>query len=219
MKIKKPIWAGIALLLSGALVSCNIGSAPEPTLDVNAIFTFAASTMNAQLNDQQTQTALAVSPTPLVTFTPLPTFPVQPLTTPFPISTSAGAVIPTTSSGGSLGSTAVGCDNANFVSETIPDGKQFTAGDTFTKSWSFQNTGTCTWNNGYTFAFITGDLMGGKDIVISKDADFTDPGHTQTFNEKLQAPATIGEYKGFWQMKNAQGTVFGSRVWVDIVVK
>lgn len=220
MRIKKLTWAGILLFVAAALASCNVGSTPEPTIDVNAIFTLAAATMDAQLNSQETQTAQAASPTSPATMTPAPTFPVIPLGTPLSGNTPGGAVLPTTSTGGGgLGSTAVGCDDASFQSETIPDGTQFNAGDDFTKSWSFQNTGTCTWNSGYSFAFVTGDLMGGKDILISKDADFTAPGHSQAFNVKLTAPATAGEYKGFWQMKNAAGTAFGSRVWVDIVVK
>jgi hypothetical protein len=220
MRIKKFTWAITALSLAAALSSCNIGSTPAPTLDVNAIFTFAAATMNAQLNDQGTQTAQAASPTPAATLTPLPTFPVIPLGTPFSTAIPGGAALPTASTGGGLGSTAVGCDNATYLSETKPnDGTQITAGDTYTKGWSLQNTGTCTWNAGYTFAYVTGDQMGGKDIVLSKDADFTDPGHSQTFIIKLQAPASAGEYKGYWQMKNAKGTPFGSRVWVDIVVK
>ena len=135
MYFKKLIWAGSALLLAAALTSCSIGSTPEPTTDVSAIFTFAAQTMDAQLSDQGTQTAQAASPTPLVTFTPLATVQVIPLGTPFSINTPGGAALPTTSTGGStLGSTAVGCDNATYLSETAPDdGTQMTAGDTLKK--------------------------------------------------------------------------------------
>jgi hypothetical protein len=220
MRFKRFTGAAVTLFLAAGLASCNIGSTPQPTIDVNAIFTYAAGTMNAQLNDQGTQTAQAASPTPAATFTPLPTFPVVPLGTPFSISTP-GAALPTTSTGGNtLGSTAVGCDNATYISETKPnDGTQINGGDTFTKGWSFQNSGTCTWNTGYSFAFDSGELMGGKDIVINKEEDFTDPGHSQTFIVHLQAPTTAGEYKGYWRMKNAAGTPFGSRVWLDIVVK
>ena len=221
MKIKKITPAAITLLLAATLASCSAGSTPQPTIDVNAIFTFAAGTMNAQLNDRETQTAQAVSPTPDVTFTPLPTFPVIPLGTQFSFSTPTGAVIPTVSTGGgSLGSTAVGCDDATYLSETKPlDGTNITAGADFTKAWSLQNTGTCTWNSGYTFAFDSGDQMTGKYVPITKDADFTAPGHSQTFKVNLQAPAAAGEYKGYWRMKNAQGVAFGSRVWVDIIVQ
>lgn len=222
MRFNRLTWTVTTLLLAAALTSCNIGATPQPTIDVNAIFTFAAGTMNAQLNDQGTQTAQAASPTPAATFTPLATFPVTPLGTPFSITTpGGGAALPTTASGGgTLGSTAVGCDNSNYLSETKPDdGTQVTAGTDFTKGWSLQNTGTCAWKAGYSFAFDSGDQMAGKDIVLSKSEDFTDPGHSQTFIIKLQAPASAGEYKGYWRMKNATGTAFGSRVWVDIVVK
>jgi len=221
MHVNKLTGAVVVILMAAALTACGSGSTPVPTTDVGAIFTFAASTMNAQLNDQGTQTAQAASPTPLVTFTPLPTFPVIPLSTPFSVGTASGAALPTTSTGGStIGSTAVGCDNSTYLSETPPnDGTQFTAGDTFKKGWGLKNSGTCAWNSGYSFVFITGDQMGGKDIVLSKSADFTDPGNSNTFIVPLQAPATAGEYKGYWQMKNATGTAFGSRVWVDIVVK
>jgi hypothetical protein len=221
MRTKNFAWAVTALLLTTALASCNIGATPAPTIDVNAIFTAAASTMNAQLSDQATQTAEAVTPTPAATITALPTFPVIPLGSPFPTAAPGGAVAPTTSTGGGTGgSTAVGCDNSTYISETAPDdGKQYSAGDTFSKGWSLENSGTCAWDTGYSFAYVDGDQMGGKDIVLSKDTDFTDPGHSQTFIVKLTAPTAAGEYKGFWQMKNATGVEFGSRVWVDIIVK
>lgn len=223
MYSKKLIWVVTALLSAAALTSCNIGSTPAPTQDVNAIFTLAAGTMNAQLNDQATQTAQAASPTSAVTFTPLPTFPVVPLGTPFSTAIPGPGItaLPTTSTGGSTqGSTAVGCNNASYLSETKPnDGTQVSPGATFKKGWSLQNTGTCTWNSGYSFAFVSGEQMGGNAIVLSKSSDFTAPGHSNTFIVNLQAPTAAGEYKGFWQMKNAQGTAFGLRVWVDIVVK
>lgn len=53
MHLTKLIWVGTVLVLAAALTSCNIGKAPEATQDVNAIFTSAAGTMIAQLNDQQ----------------------------------------------------------------------------------------------------------------------------------------------------------------------
>ena len=69
-----------------ALTACNIGRSPEPTPDVNALYTAAAETLIAQFNEQQTQTAQAVtptpqaSPTPLASPSPLPTFALPGLT-------------------------------------------------------------------------------------------------------------------------------------------
>lgn len=234
MQLTKLIWVLTVVLLAAALTSCNIGKAPEPTQDVNAIFTSAAGTMIAQLNDQQTQTAQAVpptsnaSPTPFDTITPLPTLGslagVTPFGTPFTISTPGGAVTPlavqpTTAPAGS-GSTglAVGCNNAVFVGETVPDGTIIHPAKRFDKAWQFQNTGTCTWDEGYSFQYKSGEQMQGENVTITQSSDFTKPGHSQTFVIHMWAPGTAGEYKGYWQMKDDKGEWFGSLVSVDIIV-
>jgi hypothetical protein len=236
MQLKKLIGVVAVLLLTTALTSCNIGKAPEPTADVNAIFTSAAGTMIAQLNDQQTQTALAVSPTPassptpLDTFTPLPTFaqgstvlgtpflfntPGAGLTPLAPLATSA----PTTSSG-SIGF-AVGCNNASLIGEKIPDGTVVQPVKRFDKVWELLNTGTCTWDEGYSFDFKSGEQLNGNNVLITKRSEkteFTAPGHSQSFIITMWAPGTAGEYKGYWQMKGDDGKWFGSLVSVDIIV-
>ena len=227
MQLMKPIRVVTLLLVVAALTSCSGGKAPEPTQDVNAVYTSVASTMVAQLIDQQTQTAQAVPPTVLAsptafdTSTPLPTFPATALGTPIIINTPTGAVFPTNSTGGGTpGTTAAGCNNSNFISESEPsDGTQFSKGENFSKSWTFQNTGTCTWSNSFSFGFQSGDRMGGKTILISRSVDFTLPGNNHTFTVFFEAPITAGHYIGFWQMRTPGGSSFGSRVWVDIVVK
>ena len=234
MHLTRPIWVATALILAAALTSCNIGKAPEPTQDVNAIFTSAAGTMIAQLNDQQTQTAQAVpptalaSPTPLDTFTPLPTIAglagVTPIGTPFTLSTPGGALTPRATSvpaGGSASGFAVGCNNAELIGETIPDGTIIHPAKRFEKAWSLQNTGTCTWDEGYSFSFKSGEQMQGENKLLTKkssNSDFTAPGHSQAFIVQMWAPAGAGEYKGYWQMKDDKGNWFGSLVWVDIRV-
>jgi hypothetical protein len=180
MYFKKFFGAAMALMLTAGLASCNIGKAAAPTPDVNALYTAAAGTMLAQLGDQQTQTAAAVSPTPfssptaLDTFTPLPTFPIgvtpfgTPFGTPFTFGTP-GALTPLPTSltpGITAGGFAVGCNNAVFVAETIPDKTVFTKGKKFSKAWEFLNTGTCQWDQGYGFYLKSGDQLTGQDVVI-----------------------------------------------------
>jgi len=235
MQIKKIIWAASVLSVTAALASCNIGKSPEPTPDVNAIFTSAAGTMVAQLNDQQTQTALAVpptdqsSPTPLDTFTPQATFAlgVTPFGTTFVFDTPGVGVTPlpplSTSAPAGPGSTsfAVGCNNAEFIGETVPDGTIVKPAKRFDKAWSLLNTGTCTWDAGYSFDFKSGDQMQGQNVVLdnqSPKTDFTAPGHSQAFVIHMWAPGTAGEYKATWQMKGDDGKWFGSLVSVDIIV-
>jgi hypothetical protein len=231
MQLKKLVWVASVILLTAALASCNIGKSPEPTPDVNAIFTSAAGTMIAVLNDQQTQTAAAVtptpftSPTPLDTFTPQPTFAigVTPFGTTFVFNTPGAGVtlIPTQAPAGSVNGMAVGCNNAELIAEKIPDGTVIVPAKRFTKVWEFLNTGTCTWDQGYGFYFKTGDRLQGEDVVLTQQSpktDFTDPGHSQSFVIDMWTPGTAGEYKGYWQMKSDHGEWFGSLVWVDIIV-
>jgi hypothetical protein len=214
-------------LLAATLTSCNTASATEPAQDAIAIYTSVAGTMIAQLGDQQTQTAQAVPPSPAASSTvqatlePPPTIPELPSNTPFSINTPGSLVTPPTSVGGlTYGVTGVGCNDAAYLSTTEPgDGTKFKGGVNFTKSWTFQNTGTCTWINSYSFAFVTGDRLGGKDVPISRSVDFVTPGHIHSFTVNLEAPRRAGEYRGCWQMKNDIGTQFGARVCVDIVVK
>lgn len=217
----------MALLLVGALTSCNLGKAPEPTQDVDAIFTSAAGTMIAQLNDQQTQTAQAVppspqaSPTPFSTFTPLPTIAGLAGITPFGTSIIPGALTsPATTVPSGSGSTglAVGCNNAVFIGETIPDGTIVKPAKRFEKAWQFQNTGTCTWDEGYSFNYKSGEQLQGENVRITQSSDFTAPNHSQTFVIHMWAPGTAGEYIGYWQMKDDTGAWFGSVVSVDIQV-
>jgi Ig-like domain from next to BRCA1 gene len=232
MHFKRVMGAAAVMLVAAAQSSCNVGKAPQPTTDVKAIYTFAAQTMSAGLARQQTETAQAASPTPvgsptpLASPAPLATFSIATGSVPFGTPFGTPFTLPTVALGGTgqpvatrSSSFPVGCNDAAFLSETKPlDKSEVTAGKAFTKGWSLENTGTCAWDAGYSFAFESGEQMDGKDIVIADKADFTDPGHSQTFIVKLTAPDTAGEYKGFWQMKAPDGTRFGSLVYVDIVV-
>ncbi len=231
-----------ALILAG----CNVGATPAPTLDVNAINTTIVETTVAQLSLQFTQTAQA-QPTsaPASTDTPvnLPTFALPTLagagtpttagalptisfnTTPVAPNTPAPGVttLPTLGAPTSSGSTTkVGCNDGLFVGETLKDGSKVNAGKEFEKAWEIQNTGTCTWDEGYTFAFVpekSSPEIEGYDIVIKKKEDFTAPGHSQSFVVTLTAPTTSGEYKGYWKLRTDDGTFFGPLVYFDIIVK
>src|SRR5574341_12470 len=243
MQSKKLVWAVTVFLLAVSLASCNIGKKAEPTPDVNTIYTAAAGTTFAQLNAQQTRSAQAVSPTPfasptaLATFTPLPTYPLAPgitpfgLTgTPFLLNTPIGGLTPLASPPPGAFSNPVGCNDAMFTGDAIfygskwhrnpADGTSVLApGTEFTYSWNFTNNGTCTWDEGFTFAFKSGDQLQGVNIRFLFDKDFVKPGHGVALTIPMTAPGHQKEYKGFWQMKNDHGQWFGSLVWVDIVVK
>lgn len=230
MQFSKLAGVSAVVLLAASLTSCNIGRAPEPTADVNAVYTAAAQTMIAGLNAQQTQTAGAVSPTPRASSTPLAsptvlaTFAIStgsaPFGTPLILGTP-GTLQPTLPSGTGLFSFPVGCDDAMFIGETRPyDKTQMPPQKEFDKSWSLQNVGTCTWDENYAFAFKDGERFSvdNPNWVIMKESEFTAPGHSQSFGFHMTAPKQSGEYIGRWQMRNDAGVWFGSIVTVDIVV-
>jgi hypothetical protein len=220
--LERKVLAVAAVLAMLALTACNIGRSPEPTPDVDALYTAAAETLIAQFNEQQTQTAQAVpptpeaSPSPLASPTPLPTFGLPGLT---PLGTLAPGLtaLPTTAAGGPV-SFPVGCDDAKFISETVPDKTKIDAQKDFKKAWSLLNVGTCTWDEGYTFAFKAGERLSGNNVTISKEEDFTEPGGSQAFVVTLKAPNQVGEFIGYWQMRNDAGIWFGSLVSVYITV-
>lgn len=101
---------------------------------------------------------------------------------------------------------------------TIPDNTRLTAGETFTKTWRFKNTGTCHWNN-YTISFLTGDRMSAPDSAPIPD---TLAGSTVDVSLELTAPKADGSYSGYFTLKNAEGESINvgaeKTFWLKIIV-
>ncbi len=117
------------------------------------------------------------------------------------------------------------CDKITFVSDLdVPDGKVFAPGATFTKTWRIKNTGTCTWTTSYKLVFISGEQMGAAASEFNLKSTIN-PNTTVDISVDLKAPANNGNYRGYWQFKNAEGALFGlggaadKPFWVDINVK
>jgi Ig-like domain-containing protein len=235
MQFKKLVGAITALFMAASLTSCNIGKAPEPTVDVNTIYTSAAQTMISALNVQQTQTAGAAtatpnsSPTAQASFTPLPTFAVVSTgSIPFgtasvfgtPGTPGAGVTLLPTLTGGTPGSsTASGCDNSAFISDvTVPDGTVMKPGKDFVKTWAIENTGTCTWDDGYALIY-QGGTLDGYDVKIKNTDQFVVPGKTTYFSVNLTASLTPNTYTDCWKMRNDRGAYFGTFICVSIKVQ
>lgn len=97
--------------------------------------------------------------------------------------------------------------------ETIPNGTVLQTGETFAKRWAIRNTGTTTWGNGYTLAFVGGDRMGGPEsIPVSQ----TEPQRVVRLTLDLTAPARVGTVSSRWRMRDPQGNFFGSTFFVSI---
>jgi hypothetical protein len=101
------------------------------------------------------------------------------------------------------------------VSETIPDGTKFNAGESFTKSWRLKNTGTCTWNSNYKLVFVDGNQMSGPNSV--KLNGYVKPGESVDILVDLKAPSKPGTYTGYWRLQAEDGNKF-AQVFVKITV-
>jgi hypothetical protein len=110
------------------------------------------------------------------------------------------------------------CDVAQFIDDvTIPDGTTLEPNETFTKTWRLKNVGTCSWTTSYAVVFSSGDSMNGP--ATKALTSNVNPGQTFDISVDLTAPATDGNYKGYWKLRNAAGVSFSIPFYVDIKVK
>jgi hypothetical protein len=199
--------AVIALLLA----ACAPAAPVEPTPDVNAVRTSAASTVVAEF----TLTAAFFTPTPqpLPTETPTQQFlpPTETIAAIFTLDPTQAALTPDAL-----------CDDYSFdlttLDVTIPDGTPMTPGQEFVKTWKIKNTGICTWDTSYKAIFSysspPNERMGAQPLPLTT---LVAPGQEVDVSVQFKAPATAGEYTGYWQMVNARGIPFGKKDFILIV--
>jgi hypothetical protein len=111
-------------------------------------------------------------------------------------------------------------DDSEFVSDvTVPDGTP-SGGTVFRKTWRIRNSGTCTWDAGYRFMFLSGDRMSGPRSSPLGSLDRNPqspplfpsvrPGEEIELSVTLIAPSEEGTYEGQWQLFAPDGTPFGT---------
>lgn len=115
------------------------------------------------------------------------------------------------------------CNRADFIADvTVPDGTIITATEKFTKTWRFENAGTCSWTTNYKLAFIGGDKLNAPDFIPMPNT--VAPGESVELSIDLAAPALEGRYKGVWILEDENGNRFGlgsaskGEIWVQISV-
>jgi hypothetical protein len=157
-------------------------STPPAAATLGRLYTQAAQTLQASQAQGGTQTA---TPSPTGTWPTLP-----------------AATSTRTARWRSL------CDAAAFVRDvTIPDNAVVQPGADFAKTWRLQNAGTCSWTPAYALVFVTGDRMHGA-ASVGLPAN-VNPGQSIDVSVELSAPASNGEYQGYWRLRNASGAHFG----------
>ena len=232
MRSKQVRLISLAFMALLILLACNLpGQALTRAIPTESINTKVAATFNAQLTDialRVTPTSLSLtvatgtpmpetvqspmpsftmppSSTPLPSFTPLPTH----TASPSPTRTVQSATTPNTPIPGSGGTGTGPCNAAQFLKDvTIPDGTEFSQGETFTKTWRIKNVGYCTWSTSYRLVLIGGDSMGAPTNGVPLPYTVK-PGEYVDASVDLVAPSTPGDYKGNWKLSDIAGNEFG----------
>jgi len=112
-------------------------------------------------------------------------------------------------------------DLAEFVADvTVQDNEILPPTFGFTKTWRLQNAGTCTWTTEYDLVFAGGDQMGAPDAVPLPIS--VEPEQAIDLSVQMVAPDFNSTYRGDWQLRNAEGELFGIpdevTFWVQIQV-
>jgi hypothetical protein len=201
---KAPKFIFTVLVFMLVLSACNLpGSTQEPEKpSAEVVLTAAAQTVEANLTQSALQNT-ATSPPPAV-----PTSTTAPPTVTLAVASST--------SNAPAASATSDCDDADFITDvTIPDGTVLDPNENFTKTWRLKNIGTCSWTPSYAVVFDGGNAMGGP--ATQAMTGNVNPGQEVDISVNLKAPASNGDYQGYWKLRNAAGVTF-STFYVDIKV-
>ncbi len=94
-------------------------------------------------------------------------------------------------------------DSATFGSQTPVDGQTFAPEQSFMLAFSFVNTGTTTWDQGYRLNWFDGPQLGGVSSVPLEV--IVPPGSKGEFDIWATVPAAPGSYISRWKMVNPSG--------------
>src|SRR5574339_101704 len=166
MKLKLGMIATLVAIVVAGCGSANPPSA-EPTPDVAAIRTSAASTVVSQF----TLTAAAFTPTPQSE--PTETSATAGATTGVTAGVTGTATVtgqPLAQVTNAQGTTFALCDNLEFVADvTVPDDTTMAPGQDFLKPWRVKNAGSCPWGDGYELVYADyANEMSGQPQAITQ---------------------------------------------------
>jgi len=171
----------IITILTTIISACSsLTATPAPTQDINAIYTSAAQTNQAQM---------ATAPSTV---------------SPVPVTAN-----PTTdeATSQSVAITVAGCsDSAQYVTDDGKDGTVYSPNTPFTKMWRIKNTGTCTWDSSYVVAFVSGTTMTQSPWYMLVPAGKTvAPGNSVDVSVGMMVPPQPGDYMANWQIQTSTG--------------
>ncbi|MBN2006298.1 MAG: protein kinase [Anaerolineae bacterium] len=201
-----PAWAIlIALLFVAGTAVLVFGKG------VSGLFPTPAATSTPTLTVPPT---LVVSPTPSPTEAPAAT--ATPTSTKTATPTQKPTATATPSPTATYTPTLATClPDAIFVSENYRDGTPMQPGTSFVKTWQLKSSGCSAWPAGTTLQFVGGDRISS---ITSVRVGELAPGEILGISVAMVAPQAPGTYTARWRLQDGQGTQFGAKVQVQIVV-
>jgi next-to-BRCA1 protein 1 len=85
----------------------------------------------------------------------------------------------------------------------------------FVKIWKMRNEGTVAWPENTRLSYVGGDRLSNVEAV---PVPVIEPGAEVDIAVDMTAPNLPGRYVGYYRLLTPDGTRFGQRVWVDIIV-
>jgi hypothetical protein len=81
----------------------------------------------------------------------------------------------------------------------------------FILSWTFQNTGTCTWDTGYQMVYESGtEMTQSQRYPIVSAGKTIAPGELVTVNLDMTTPEKLEEYHAIWRLQSKTGSVLAT---------
>lgn len=115
-----------------------------------------------------------------------------------------------------------GCGNnptrylSRFVEDvTVPDGTISPPGLKFVKIWKLRNEGAQPWPENTRLLFVGGDKLSPFESV---GVPSVLPGKEVDIAVDMATPTQPGRYVSYWRLAMPDGSRFGQRVWVDLLV-
>lgn len=139
-----------------------------------------------------------------------------------PIAAVTQPVVLPTSASPATAALGDACNNSVFEADiTIPDGEVIKPGFNFQKIWKIRNTGSCTWDEGYSLVYIGGSTpdLDPVNFNFVNSGDFVAGGAAVNIAVNLTTPCTPGKYEGHWRMRSDSGYYFGTIISVYVEVK
>ena len=110
--------------------------------------------------------------------------------------------------------------NSAFVADvTYADGSTVKKGEWIEKIWSIQNTGVCTWDDGFFLEQYSGDIKEAEKWAITTKQQFVDPNEIIEISIDMKIPGTAGEHGGCWRMKGDNNYYFGTSLCVLVMAE